>query len=247
MLPDNNEANDTYEECTDDLNRGCSVQEDAADMLAQIADDKNYVEIKADYAKDITCGLMKLNGLTVGAVANREEKLTPYGCVKAADFVNFCDAFEIPVLTLTNVTGFEATMESEKKMAKAAAKLTYAFANASVPKVNVITKKAFGNAVNVMNSKAIGCDMTFAWEDASMGMMDAKLAAKAMYAGQGEDVLKVKAAEYDALQNSIDSAVRRGYVDTVINAVDTRKYVIGAFEMLYTKREERPAKKHGTV
>ena len=88
--------------------------------------------------------------------------------------MNFCYAFEIPVLTLTNVSGFEATVDAEKKMAKAAAKLTYAFANATVPKVNVITGHAFGNAVNVMNSKALGCDMTYAWEDASMGMMDAK-------------------------------------------------------------------------
>ncbi len=247
MLPDNNEANDTYEECTDDLNRGCIEYDDAVQMLEQIADDNVYVEVKADYAKDITCGLMKLNGTTVGAVANREDKMSPYGCVKAADFVNFCDAFEIPLLTLTNVSGFEATVDAEKKMAKAAAKLTYAFANASVPKVNVITKKAFGNAVNVMNSKALGCDMTFAWEGSAMGMMDANLAAKAMYAGQGEDVIREQAAEYDKLQNSITSAARRGYVDTVINAVDTRKYVIGAFEMLYTKREELPAKKHGTV
>ena len=247
MLPDNNEENDTYEECTDDLNRTCIVSDDAAAMLAQIADNNVYVEVKAEYATDVTCGLMKLNGTTVGAVANREEKMTPYGCVKAADFVNFCDAFEIPVLTLTNVSGFEATLDAEKKMAKAAAKLTYAFANATVPKVNVIMKNAFGNAVNVMNSKALGCDMTYAWEDASMGMMDAKLAAKVMYAGEGEEVLKEKAAEYDALQNSITSAARRGYVDTVINAVDTRKYVIGAFEMLYNKREEYPAKKHGTV
>ncbi|MBO4902651.1 MAG: carboxyl transferase [Lachnospiraceae bacterium] len=247
MLPDNNEANDTFTECTDDLNRGIAQNDSAVEVLKQIADDNAYVEVQSAYAKDITCGLMKLNGVTVGAVANCEEKLSPYGCVKAADFVNFCDAFEIPVLTLTNVTGFEATVEAEKKMAKAAAKLAFAFANATVPKVNVVTGKAFGNAVNVMNSKSLGCDMTFAWEDASIGMMDGKLAAKVMYAGSGTDVLNEKAGEYDELQNSVLSAARRGYVDTIIAPVDTRKYVIGAFEMLFTKREEIPAKKHGTV
>ena len=247
MLPDNNEANDTYEECTDDLNRGIVKSDDASALLKELADDKNFVEIKASYAKDMICGLMKLDGITVGAVANAEEKMTPYGCVKAADFVNFCDAFDIPVVTLTNVTGFEATVDAEKKMAKAAAKLTYAFANATVPKVNVITDKAFGSAYNVMNSKALGCDMTFAWEDASVGMMDADLAAKVMYAGKGKDVLSEKAADYAKLQNSIDAAAGRGYIDTVIHAADTRKYVIGALEMLFTKREDLPAKKHGAV
>lgn len=247
MLPANNEDNDTFEDCTDDINRGCAFCENATDLIAQIADNNAYVEVKADYAKDITCGLIKLNGNTVGVVANGETKLSPYGCVKAADFVNFCDAFDIPVLTLTDVDGFDATVESEKKMAKAAAKLTYAFANATAPKVNVIVGKAFGSAYNVMNSKALGCDMTFALDTASIGMMDAKLAAKVMYAGEGNDVISAKAGEYDELQNSADAAARRGYVDTVIGSADIRKYVIGAFEMLYTKREENPLKKHGTV
>ena len=103
---------------------------------------------------------------------------------KAADFVEFCDAFEIPVLSLTNVAGFKACKcILRERIAKAAAKLTYAFANATVPKVNVITGKAFGSAYAAMNSKAIGADMTFAWENAQIGMMDAKLAAKIMYEG----------------------------------------------------------------
>ena len=132
-------------------------------------------------------------------------------------------------------------------MAKAVAKLTYAFANATVPKVNVITKKAYGSAYVAMNSKAIGADVTFAWDKAEIGTMDAKLAAKIMYDGEGADVLDEKAKEYAALQNSALSAAKRGYVDYIISAAETRKYVIGAFEMLYSKREDRPAKKHGTV
>ncbi len=179
--------------------------------------------------------------------AEYDSVLTARGAYKAADFVEFCDAFSIPVLTLTNVTGFKANKCSERRIAKAAAKLTYAFANATVPKVNVVIGKAFGNAYNVMNSKALGADVTFAWSQAEIGMMDAKLAAKIMYPGADNAVLSEKAAEYASLQSSALAAAKRGYVDTIIEAEDTRKYVIGAFEMLFTKREDRPAKKHGTV
>ncbi|MCI9338629.1 MAG: carboxyl transferase, partial [Lachnospiraceae bacterium] len=183
-----------------------------------------------------------------GKVAQKlEPVLSKEGCEKAADFVNFCDAFEIPVLTLTNVKGYQATVCSEKGIAKAAAKLTYAFANATVPKVNVIVGKALGTAAIAMNSKAIGADITMCWPDAQIGTMEGKLAAKIMYDGQGASVINEKAAEYDALNCSAGSAARRGYVDQIVEAADTRKYVIGAFEMLFTKSEERPAKKHGTV
>ena len=148
---------------------------------------------------------------------------------------------------MTSVTGFEATKEAEKDMARSVAKLTYAFANATVPKVNVIVGKAFGSAYVAMNSKSIGADMVFAWPTAEVGMMDATMAAKIMYEGADADTLKEKAAEYKELQSSPMSAARRGYVDAIIEAADTRKYVIGAFEMLFTKREDRPDKKHGTV
>ena len=98
-----------------------------------------------------------------------------------------------------------------------------------------------------MNSKALGADLTMAWPDAEIGTMEGRLAAKIMYDGQGADVINEKAAEYEALQLSAVSAARRGYVDQIVEAADTRKYVIGAFEMLFSKREEHPAKKHGTV
>ena len=209
----------------------------------------------------MVAGFIKLNGATVGAVANRTEVydeegnitekfdsvLTPAGCEKAADFINFCDAFDIPVLSLTNVTGFAATKCAEKKMAKAVAKLTYAFADATVPKVNVVIGKAYGSAYVAMNSKAIGADITMAWPTAEIGSMDAKLAAKIICDGQGADAINACAEEYAALQNNVVSAAKRGYVDQIVEPVDTRKYVIGAFEMLATKCEDRPAKKHGTV
>lgn len=267
LLPANNEDEMMFddEECTDDLNRVCADLENAAAdpaiVLSNISDNAVFFETKKDHAKEMVTGFIKLNGMTVGAVANRtalydeegnkaEEfaaELTAKGCQKAAAFVNFCDAFDIPVLTLTNVDGFKATMCSERNIAAAAAKLTYAFGNATVPKVNVIVGKAFGNAYNVMNSKAMGADMVYAWPNAEIGMMDAKLAAKVMYGDTDAATVNEKAAEYAALQNNVVSAARRGYVDTIIEAQDTRKYVIGAFDMLFTKRDDRPAKKHGTV
>ena len=111
----------------------------------------------------------------------------------------------------------------------------------------MIIGNAFGTAYTAMNSKAIGADMVYAGENAQIGMMDADLAAKIIYAGDDAAALNEKAAEYRELQNSVSSAAARGYVDTIISPADTRKYVIGAFEMLFTKREERPSKKHGTV
>ena len=211
--------------------------------------------------------MIRLNGTTVGAVANRTERydeemnkveefdaaLTAKGCEKAASFVEFCDAFEIPVLTLTNAKGFRTSMCQEKKMVKAAAKLTYAFANATVPKVNVIVNEAFGTAYSVMNSKALGADMVFAWPDTKVGMMSGDSAARIIFADEitkadsANAFIGEKAAEYERLQLSVNSAAKRGYIDSIIEPVDTRKYVIGAYEMLFTKREDRPAKKHGTV
>lgn len=265
MLPCNNEDNDSYDECLDDLNRVCAdienAAEDTAIALAQISDNGIFFETKKHYAKEMVTGFIRLNGMTVGAVANRTKVydengevaasfkggLTAKGAEKAAEFVKFCDAFSLPVLTLTNVDGFDASMESEKTLAKNAAKLAYAFADATVPKVNVIVKKAFGSAYVAMNSKSMGADMVYAWPETEIGMMDSSLAAKIMYGSEDAEVIKEKAAEYKKLQASPDSAARRGYVDAIIEPADTRKYVIGAFEMLFTKREDRPSKKHGTV
>lgn len=265
MLPANNEDNDSYEECTDDLNRLCAGIENGADdaalVLSMIADDQKFIEVKAGYAKEMVTGFLRMNGLTVGAVANRSKvydeegkvqqefdgSLSAKGCRKAADFVTFCDAFKIPVLTLTDVNGFKASKCSEKTLAREAAKLVYAFANATVPKVNVMTGKAIGSGYLVMNSKALGADMVYAWPDAEIGAMEAGLAAKIMYPDVSADERKEKEDQYRSMQESAASAAARGYVDTVIRPEDTRKYVIGALEMLFTKREDRPSKKHGTV
>ena len=265
LLPSNFEDNDSFAECTDDLNRACediaACAGDTSIALSRIADNGIFFETKRDYGKDVVTGLLRVNGMTVGAVANRTEvydaegekteefdgTLSARGARKAAGFVKFCDAFDIPVLTLTNVTGFNATVCSEKVMAKSIGELVHAFASATVPKVNVIIGKAYGTAYVAMNSKSVGADIVYAWDNAEIGMMDASMAAKIMYPGSEASVINEKAAEYRELQSSVESAAARGYVDTVIAPVDTRKYVIGAFEMLFTKREDRPAKKHGTV
>ena len=265
LLPSNNEDTDSYTECTDDLNRVCEDLVDCAGdtalALARIADNNVYFETKAAFGKDITTGFIRQNGATIGCVANRSEvydaegnktdsfdgTISARGARKAADFVKFCDAFEIPVLTLTNAVGFKATLCGEKNLAKSVGILVHAFADATVPKVNVVIGKAYGTAYVAMNSKALGADLVYAWDSAEIGMMDASLAAKIMYAGADAATLNEKAAEYQKLQSGIESAAARGYVDTIIAPADTRKYVIGAFEMLYTKSEDRPAKKHGTV
>jgi len=265
ILPANNEDDTSYDECMDDLNRACAgienAKDDTAIVAAMISDNNVFFETKRAFAKDMVTGFVRLNGMTVGVVANRSKvydaegnvteefdgTLTPAGCKKAADFVEFCDAFNIPVVSFTNVTGFKACTCAEKNLARETAKLTYAFANATVPKVNVVIGKAYGSAYVTMNSKAIGADMVYAWPTSEIGMMDANLAAKIMYADEDAATIKEKAAEYKELQSSPMAAARRGYVDTIIAPADTRKYLIGAFEMLFTKREERPAKKHGTI
>ena len=271
ILPSNNEDDMSYDECTDDLNRVCQGLEnyagDTAGALSVISDDNFFMEVKGAHEPSMVTGFIRLNGNTVGCVANRtvsydengekkaeyEAVLTSRGCRKAADFVSFCDAFNIPILTLVNVKGYKADKCSEKNMAKAAAKLTYAFANASVPKVTVVVGQAYGTAYLTMASKAIGADMVYAWPGTSIGMMDSKAAAKIMYADEiakAEDAVALideKAAEYQKLQSSPEAAAKRGYVDDIIKAEETRQRVIAAFEMLFTKREDRPAKKHGTV
>lgn len=265
FLPENNEDDMSYEECLDDLNRLvpeiAGLKEDTLLAFEALADENYFFEIKGDYAKEMVTGFMKLNGITIGCIANRsmvhdadgriiqkfDSVLTTAGCQKASDFITFCDAFNVPLLSLTNVTGYEASVASEKTIAKAVAKLTYSFANATIPKVNVVIGKAFGNAYIAMNSKAIGADVTIAWDSAEIGMMDAALAAKIMYEGESAEVIKDKTEEYEKLQNNIFSAAGRGYVDEIIEADQSRKYIIGAFEMLFTKREDRPTKKHGTV
>ena len=202
--------------------------------------------MKKDYASNMVTGFMRLDGQTIGAVANRGVKDTVCACgaKKAASFINLCDSFNIPVFMIANASAYGRTEKCEKMLPFMASKLIYAYANATVPKVTLVTGKAFGGAYVMMGSRALGADVVFAWPNASIGAMDAKQAAKIVAEGAAQ---KEAAKKFAELQNNVASAAARGYVDTVIEEADTRKYVIGAFEMLYTKKENRPLKKHGTI
>ena len=264
MLPSNNEGDVYTDTCEDDLNRLCnSMAEMIGDpryLLSEISDGHVFVETKSAFAPNMVTGFVKLNGMTVGAVATCTQKydaegklaeeyknsLTAKGCNKAAEFIQFCDAYSIPILSLTNVNGFKACMCSEKNLAKALARMTYAFSNATCPKVNLITGEAFGSAYVSFNSKSVGADLVYAYPTAKIGMMNSKLAAKIMYPDADLAELSAKAADYDKLQSSVSSAAARGYVDLIIEPADTRKYLVAAFEMLYSKCEFAPEKKHGT-
>ena len=264
ILPQNNNENAFSDECMDDLKRKvdnfAAEPADPAVALADLGDNNFFLEAKAGYAKEMVTGFICLDGITIGAVANRtvvfdeegkeaekfDARLTTAGCEKAAAFVKKCDAFNIPVLTLTNVEGFATSVEEEKTVATAAAKLTAAFAEADVPKVNLITGKAYGSAYICMNSKHIGADMVFALDGANIGMMDAQVAAKIMYADDKDADISAKAAEF-AAQSGTDAAAARGYVDSIITPESARKQLLYAFEMLFSKSEYPIGKKLGTI
>ncbi len=245
ILPANCEMGTPVTAPADDLNRGVGLgAEAAADKLAELADAGSFVELKSEYAKDMTIGLMSLGGVTVGAVANNDKALTAEGCEKAADFIKFCDAFSIPVLTLTNIDGYASSVESEKRLGRAVASLTVAMASSNVPKINVINGKAVGSAYLTMNSKALGADLVYAVDGSEVSTMDANAAAKIMYPDLNGAELNEKAAEYAAKQGSLAAAAGRGYIDRIVNAADVRKYVVAGFQMLLSKAESPLVKKH---
>lgn len=263
MLPSNPEDEAFDEELTDDLNRdipgAAALKEDPAYLLGQIADAGSFVEAQKEYGKDIVTGFLKLGGTTVGVVANRSVQLdaegkvmesfeggmTSRGAKKAAKLVRFCDAFNLPIITFTNVKKFHASVCSEMNLAREVSALINAFAECSSAKINVILNDAFGSAGMVMNTHALGADLVYAWEDAKIGMIDGAHAAK-LLSDDAEEMKSIQ-KEYDENQNSLHAAASRGYVDAVIAANDTRKYLIGAIEMLFTKREMKPEKKHSTI
>lgn len=226
----------------DDMNRVipgfAGLVSDPAAALAQIADGNVFIETKKEYAKDMITGFMTLNGGTVGVVANGSEAvLSTAGCKKAEKFVYFCDAFGIPVITLTNAKGYASSMDEEKTIGQAVADLTCAFASAEVPKVNLITGEAFGSAYVAMNSKHIGADLVLALKGAKVGVMDAKSAVQVMYEdeiGKADDMkaaLEEKAKEFDKLQCDVAAAASRGYVDNIIEDSEVRKQLIYAMQM----------------
>jgi acetyl-CoA carboxylase carboxyltransferase component len=268
ILPSHNESDAYSDENDDDMNRLIpdfeNIKADPTAALSSIADGNVFIETKADFAKDIVTGYLTLNGVTVGAIANRtaefdengktkekyEGVLTADGCYKAECLVKFCDAFGIPIITLTNVIGYASTVEEEKRIARASAKLLHAFVDADTPKINVIVGNAFGSAYIIMNSKHIGADFVFALESAKVGMMKADVACIIMEHDEvlkSNEALAEKKKEYEEIQNNVEAAARRGYVDSVIPADAIRKHLIYSVDMLYSKLETGLPKKHGTV
>ena len=231
---------------------------DMHSVIEGIIDENSFYEIHKDYAENIIVGFARLGGKSIGIVANQPMFLAGVLGVKsskkAARFVRFCDAFNIPLLVLEDVPGFLPGTDQEwNGIIVHGAKLLYAFSEATVPRVTVITRKAYGGAYDVMNSKHIGADMNFAWPNAEIAVMGAKGAAEIIFkreisaAEDPEAKWKEKEAEYAELFANPYSAAERGYIDEVILPQNTRRKLIKAFSMLENKEVNKPKRKHGNI
>ncbi|MEL6583696.1 MAG: acyl-CoA carboxylase subunit beta [Pseudomonadota bacterium] len=227
---------------------------DMKELIYKIADEGDFYEIQPDYAKNMITGFIRLEGRTVGVYANQPMVLA--GCLdidssrKAARFVRFCDAFEIPILCLVDVPGFlPGTAQEYNGIIKHGAKLLFAIGEATVPKVTVITRKAYGGAYDVMQSKHMKADINYAWPTAEIAVMGAKGAVEILYRSELNDPEKIagRIADYEDRFANPFVAAEKGYIDEVIMPRSTRRRISRAFAMLRTKREERPWKKHDNI
>lgn len=247
-LPDNNLDGIIASAITDDLNRvdealNTIVPENDTDpvdmryIISSIADNAKFFEIHKGFAEKAITGFIKLDGIAAGAVACSDE-LSLALCHKVSEFVNMCDAFNIPIITFTDVSGYKKEYEQEHYgIVSYAAKLLYAFTSATVPKINIIIRNGIGNPYLIMNSKHIGADIVYAWPSAKLALMDKAAQVK---------ILGTAADEYD--KNASPYAVAaEGYIDNILVPSNTRKRLISAVEMLLTKRESKPARKHSSL
>ncbi len=227
---------------------------DMKELIQKLADEGDFYEIQADFAKNIITGFIRLEGRTVGVVANQPMVLA--GCLdidssrKAARFVRFCDAFEIPILTLVDVPGFLPGVGQEYAgVIKHGAKLLYAYGEATVPKVTVITRKAYGGAYVVMASKHMGADFNYAWPTAEIAVMGSKGAVEILYRSELGDTEKTAARinEYEERFANPFVAAEKGFIDEVIMPQSTRKRVARAFASLRSKAQQMPWKKHDNI
>ncbi len=231
---------------------------DIKEVISEIIDKNSFHEVQKDYAENIVIGFALLGGKSVGIVANQPAFLAGvldnHASNKAARFVRFCDAFNIPLLVLEDVPGFLPGTDQEwNGIIKNGAKLLYAFCEATVPRITVITRKAYGGAYDVMNSKHIGADMNFAWPTAEIAVMGAKGAAEIIFkkeiknAENQTTALQEKENEYAEMFANPYNAASRGYIDEVIKPEQTRIKLIKAFSMLKNKVKTLPKKKHGNI
>lgn len=251
-------ANETREKLDSIIPDNPNQPYDIKDVIYEVIDADSFLEVHKDYAENIVVGLARLGGKSVGVVANQPAYLAGVLDIKssnkAARFVRFCDAFNIPLLVFEDVPGFLPGTDQEwNGIISNGAKLLYAFSEATVPRVTVITRKAYGGAYDVMNSKHIGADMNYAWPTAEIAVMGAKGAAEIIFkneikeAADPEKKWKEKEQEYADLFANPYNAAARGYVDEVITPHQTREKLIRAFKMLENKVVNLPRKKHGNI
>ena len=228
------------------------------EVIELTIDQDSFFEVHKDYAENIVVGFGRLAGRSIGIIANQPAYLAGVldnnSSEKAARFVRFCDCFNIPILVFEDVPGFLPGTDQEwKGIIKNGAKLLYAFCEATVPRITVITRKAYGGAYDVMNSKHIGCDLNFAWPSAEIAVMGAKGAAEIIFkkeissAENSEQKLQEKVDEYTELFANPYKAAERGYIDEVIYPRETRAKLIAGFKMLENKVDSMPSKKHGNI
>ena len=260
-IPSNNLEDPPRVNPTDDVNRvdpdlDAFIPEspnqpyEMRDLIRTIADDSHFLEVHQDYARNLVVGFIRLNGASIGVVANQPAFLAGVLDInasrKGARFVRFCDAFNIPLLVLEDVPGFlPGTDQEYGGIIIHGAKLLFALAEATVPKVTVITRKAYGGAYCVMNSKHIRADMNYAYPMAEIAVMGAEGAVNILYRGSDDRAARV--AEYKEKFANPYIAAERGYVDEIIEPRFTRRKLITAFAMLRNKRDKNPPKKHGNI
>jgi propionyl-CoA carboxylase beta chain len=223
-------------------------------LIDKIIDEEDFFEIKADFAKNIIVGFARFEGRTVGIIANQPTQIA--GCLdinaslKAARFIRFCDAFEISILTLIDVPGFLPGIDQEHNgIIKHGAKMLYAYAEATVPKISIITRKAYGGAYIVMSSKHLQGDVNYAWANTEIAVMGARGAAAILYRNHSDDPVKLESSisEYQKTFANPMVAASRGYIDDIIRPYNTRWRICRALSLLSTKKATKPWKKHGNM
>lgn len=231
---------------------------DIREVIEKVIDDNSFLEIHKNFAENIVVGFARLAGRSIGIVANQPAVLAGvldiHSSTKAARFVRFCDCFNIPLLVFEDVPGFLPGTDQEwNAIITNGAKLLYAFSEATVPRITVITRKAYGGAYDVMNSKHIGADMNYAWPSAEIAVMGAKGAAEIIFkneisaAANKDEKWKEKETEYQTMFANPYRAAERGFIDEVIKPEQTREKLIRAFKMLENKVDKLPKKKHGNI
>jgi propionyl-CoA carboxylase beta chain len=231
---------------------------DIREVIEKVIDDNSFLEIHKHFAENIVVGFARLAGRSIGIVANQPAVLAGvldiHSSTKAARFVRFCDCFNIPLLVFEDVPGFLPGTDQEwNAIITNGAKLLYAFSEATVPRITVITRKAYGGAYDVMNSKHIGADMNYAWPSAEIAVMGAKGAAEIIFKGEisaaanKDEKWKEKENEYQTMFANPYRAAERGFIDEVIKPEQTREKLIRAFKMLENKADKLPKKKHGNI